>query len=94
MLLAGLDAFIARCDHLYLTIDLDVLPGAVMLGEARRPRRGAGGHRTLIAHIRASGKPRLADLAEYNPNLDQDNPQRPRGRAPSPPVDQVAAHRA
>ena len=27
----------------------------------------------LIAHIRASGKLRLADLAEYNPNLDQDN---------------------
>ena len=27
----------------------------------------------LIAHIRACGKLRLADLAEYNPSLDLDN---------------------
>lgn len=32
VLLAGLDAFIARCDHLYLTIDLDVLPANLMPG--------------------------------------------------------------
>ncbi|MDX7864622.1 formimidoylglutamase [Aeromonas caviae] len=75
VLLAGLDAFIARCDHLYLTIDLDVLPAAVMPGVSAPAARGVelAVIEPLIAHIRASGKLRLADLAEYNPNLDQDN---------------------
>lgn len=70
----GLDAFIARCDHLYLTIDLDVLPGAVMPGVSAPAARGVelAVIEPLIAHIRASGKLRLADLAEYNPSLDQD----------------------
>ncbi|MDX7694744.1 formimidoylglutamase [Aeromonas dhakensis] len=74
-LLNGLDAFIARCDHLYLTIDLDVLPAAVMPGVSAPAARGVelAVIEPLIAHIRASGKLRLADLAEYNPNLDQDN---------------------
>ncbi|WP_421190297.1 formimidoylglutamase [Aeromonas enteropelogenes] len=75
VLLAGLDAFIARCDHLYLTIDLDVLPAAVMPGVSAPAARGVelAVIEPLIAHIRASGKLRLADLAECNPNLDQDN---------------------
>lgn len=74
-LLGGLDAFIADCDHLYLTIDLDVLPGAVMPGVSAPAARGVelAVIEPLIAHIRASGKLRLADLAEYNPTLDQDN---------------------
>lgn len=74
-LLSGLDAFIAQCDHLYLTIDLDVLPGAVMPGVSAPAARGVelAVIEPLIAHIRASGKLRLADLAEYNPTLDQDN---------------------
>ncbi|TNI87702.1 formimidoylglutamase [Aeromonas allosaccharophila] len=72
---SGLDAFIARCDHLYLTIDLDVLPAAVMPGVSAPAARGVelAVIEPLIAHIRASGKLRLADLAEYNPTLDQDN---------------------
>ncbi|MEH8141640.1 formimidoylglutamase [Aeromonas veronii] len=74
-LLSGLDAFIAHCDHLYLTIDLDVLPAAVMPGVSAPAARGVelAVIEPLIAHIRASGKLRLADLAEYNPTLDQDN---------------------
>ncbi|HEA3089214.1 TPA: formimidoylglutamase [Aeromonas salmonicida] len=74
-LLSGLDSFIAQCDHIYLTIDLDVLPGAVMPGVSAPAARGVelAIIEPLIAHIRASGKLRLADLAEYNPNLDQDN---------------------
>ena len=74
-LLNGLDAFIARCDHLYLTIDLDVLPAAVMPGVSAPAARGVelAVIEPLIAHIRASGKLRLADLAEYNPSLDLDN---------------------
>ena len=73
-LMNGLDGFIARCDHLYLTIDLDVLPGAVMPGVSAPAARGIelAVIEPLIAHIRASGKLRLADLAEYNPSLDQD----------------------
>lgn len=73
-LMNGLDGFIARCDHLYLTIDLDVLPGAVMPGVSAPAARGVelAVIEPLIAHIRASGKLRLADLAEYNPSLDQD----------------------
>lgn len=73
-LLNGLDAFIARCDHLYLTIDLDVLPAAVMPGVSAPAAHGVelAVIEPLIAHIRASGKLRLADLAEYNPSLDQD----------------------
>lgn len=75
VLRAGLDAFIARCDHLYLTIDLDVLPGAVMPGVSAPAARGVelAVIEPLVAHVRASGKLRLADLAEYNPNLDQDD---------------------
>lgn len=75
VLLSGLDAFIARSDHLYLTIDLDVLPAAVMPGVSAPAARGVelAVIEPLIAHIRASGKLRLADLAEYNPSLDQDN---------------------
>ncbi len=74
-LLSGLDAFIAHCDHLYLTIDLDVLPGNLMPGVSAPAARGVelAVIEPLIAHIRASGKLRLADLAEYNPTLDQDN---------------------
>ncbi|MCX7127466.1 formimidoylglutamase [Aeromonas sp.] len=74
-LLSGLDAFIARCDHLYLTIDLDVLPGNLMPGVSAPAARGVdlAVIEPLIAHIRASGKLRLADLAELNPTLDQDN---------------------
>jgi len=74
-LLAGLEAFMARCDHLYLTIDLDVLPAAVMPGVSAPAARGVelAVIEPLIAQIRASGKLRLADLAEYNPMLDQDN---------------------
>ncbi|ENC6433777.1 TPA: formimidoylglutamase [Aeromonas veronii] len=74
-LLSGLDAFIADCDHLYLTIDLDVLPGSVMPGVSAPAARGVelAVIEPLIAYIRASGKLRLADLAEYNPTLDQDN---------------------
>ena len=49
--------------------------GAVMPGVSAPPARGVelAVIEPLIAHIRASGKLRLADLAEYNPNLDQDN---------------------
>jgi formiminoglutamase len=70
----GLEAFIAEVDHLYLTIDLDVLPAGQMPGVSAPAAHGVALNliEPLIAEIRASGKLRLADLAELNPSLDRD----------------------
>lgn len=66
--------FIADCDYLYLTIDLDVLPANVAPGVSAPAARGVGLEilEPIIALLRASQKLRLADIAEYNPNYDQD----------------------
>lgn len=70
-----LGRFISRCDHLYLTIDLDVLPGAEAPGVSAPAARGVSLAmlEPLIEKIRDSGKLRLSDIAELNPELDQDN---------------------
>ncbi|MEA3250368.1 MAG: formimidoylglutamase [Pseudomonadota bacterium] len=67
--------FVARCEHIYLTIDLDVLPGAEAPGVSAPAARGVSLSllEPLIDVIRASGKLRLADIAELNPDLDIDN---------------------
>ncbi len=72
---AQLQAFMADCDHLYLTVDLDVLPASVAPGVSAPAARGVGLEviEPLIELIRASQKLRLADLAEYNLNYDQDS---------------------
>ena len=72
---ALLQQFMADCDQLYLTIDLDVLPAAVAPGVSAPAARGVGLEilEPLIATIVASGKLKLADLAEYNPEFDIDN---------------------
>lgn len=66
--------FIAGCDHLYLTIDLDVLPASVAPGVSAPAARGVNLEmlEPLIDLIHASQKLRLADIAEYNPYYDQD----------------------
>lgn len=66
--------FIVGCDHLYLSIDLDVLPASVAPGVSAPAARGVSLEvlEPLIALIRASQKLRLADIAEYNPHYDQD----------------------
>lgn len=71
---AQLQAFMQRCDWLYLTIDLDVLPAAVAPGVSAPAARGVALEvvEALIADVKASGKLQLADLAELNPNLDID----------------------
>ncbi|WP_237673481.1 formimidoylglutamase [Vreelandella profundi] len=68
------ERFIARCDHLYLTIDLDVLPAAEAPGVSAPAARGVSLAmiEPLIERIRDSGKLRLADLAELNPGKDID----------------------
>lgn len=66
--------FIGRCDHLYLTIDIDVFPAAQAPGVSAPAARGVGLDliEPVIEQIKASGKLRLADLAELNPEYDVD----------------------
>jgi len=66
--------FLRDCDHLYLTIDLDVLPAAEAPGVSAPAARGVSLAliEPLIEAIRDSGKLRLADLAELNPGRDID----------------------
>ncbi|MGR2737147.1 formimidoylglutamase [Billgrantia sp. Q4P2] len=69
-----LQRFMARCDHLYLTVDLDVLPAAEAPGVSAPAARGVplAMIETLIETVRDSGKLRLADIAELNPSFDID----------------------
>ncbi|PNU20566.1 formimidoylglutamase [Geothermobacter hydrogeniphilus] len=68
--------FIAGCDALYLSIDLDVLPAAVAPGVSAPAARGLPLEilEHLLERIRrqAGKKLRLADIAEYNPEYDID----------------------
>ncbi|HRP98807.1 MAG TPA: formimidoylglutamase [Rhodocyclaceae bacterium] len=68
---AALDAFIADCDALQLSIDLDVLPGWEAPGVSAPAARGVP-LALLVAHVRTSGKLMLAELAELNPHYDID----------------------
>ncbi|UQI39286.1 formimidoylglutamase [Vreelandella venusta] len=70
-----LERFMVRCDHLYLTIDLDVLPAGDAPGVSAPAARGVSLAllEPLIETIRDSGKLRLADLAELNPDHDIDS---------------------
>ncbi|MFC4524168.1 formimidoylglutamase [Cupriavidus pinatubonensis] len=73
--LAELAARIDATDHVYLTIDLDALPAAVMPGVSAPAAYGVP--LPVVEEIallaRRSGKLRAADLAEYNPQYDRDN---------------------
>ncbi|KEA63501.1 Formiminoglutamase [Marinobacterium lacunae] len=71
---AQLKQFMDGCDLLYLTIDLDVLPAWVAPGVSAPAARGVDLDvlEPLIEAVRASGKLRLADMAEYNPAFDID----------------------
>jgi len=72
--LVEIDALIAQVAHVYLTIDLDVLPAAVMPGVSAPAAYGVpiSVVEAVVTHIRASGKLRAADLAEFNPQFDRD----------------------
>lgn len=71
---AALDTFIADCDALQLSIDLDVLPGWEAPGVSAPAAYGVplALLEPLVAHVRASGKLALAELAELNPRYDLD----------------------
>lgn len=72
--IADLDRLLADADDVYLTIDLDVLPGATAPGVSAPAALGVPLTviEAMVRHVRASGKLRAADIAEYNPLFDQD----------------------
>ncbi|HJV50663.1 MAG TPA: formimidoylglutamase [Noviherbaspirillum sp.] len=69
-----LSDFMAEVDHVYFTICLDVLPAAVAPGVSAPATRGIPLEvvEPVIDLVAASGKLRLADMAELNPGLDID----------------------
>lgn len=71
---ATLSAFLAQVDHVYFTVCLDVLPAAVAPGVSAPAARGVPLEvvEPVIDIIAASGKLRLADMAELNPGFDID----------------------
>lgn len=72
--LAELQGLMDAVDHVYLTIDLDVLPAAVMPAVSAPAPYGVPLPvvEEVVALVRASGKLRVADLAEFNPLYDRD----------------------
>lgn len=73
--LSTISAFLACVDHVYLTTCLDVLPAAVAPGVSAPAARGVPLEviEPVIDAVAASGKLRLADIAELNPSRDIDN---------------------
>ncbi|RZI43646.1 formimidoylglutamase [Herbaspirillum sp. HC18] len=71
---ATLADFMEQVDHVYFTVCLDVLPAAVAPGVSAPAPRGIPLEvvEPVIDMIAGSGKLRLADFAELNPDLDID----------------------
>ncbi|WP_027802479.1 formimidoylglutamase [Paraburkholderia dilworthii] len=69
-----LQQLLDAADDVYLTIDLDVLPAATAPGVSSPAALGVplSVVEAMALCVRASGKLRAADIAEYNPTLDQD----------------------
>ena len=69
-----LRSFLAGIDALYLTIDLDVLPASVAPGVSAPAALGVelSAVEEIVEAAKASGKLRLADVAELNPEFDVD----------------------
>jgi formiminoglutamase len=70
-----LRAFFARYPRIYLTVCLDVLPGAVAPGVSVPAALGVDPMLVdrLIGVVVSSGQVAIADVAELNPRFDQDN---------------------
>jgi len=67
--------FMARVDCVYLSVCLDVLPASVAPGVSAPAARGVALEviEALLDVVKASGKLIVADIAELNPDFDQDN---------------------
>lgn len=65
---------LAQCDAAYLTVDIDVLPGAVAPGVSAPAPLGVplAQVERVVDTVLASGKLVAADLAEFNPTFDRD----------------------
>ena len=65
---------LAQCDAVYLTVDIDVLPGAVAPGVSAPAPLGVplAQVERVVDAVLASGKLVAADLAEFNPAFDRD----------------------
>lgn len=70
-----LRARISRVHKVYLSIDLDVLPGAVAPGVSAPAARGIALEivEELVDEVLSSGRLALADIAEMNPAFDFDD---------------------
>ena len=70
-----IDLFIHAVDVLYVTVDLDVFAASIAPGVSAPAVKGIDLRifERLMAHIQQSGKVKLLDIAECNPNFDQDN---------------------
>jgi len=71
---AQLSEFLARCDLLYLSICLDVLPAAIAPGVSAPAAAGVqlAVLESIIDAAIACGKLKLCDIAELNPRFDID----------------------
>ena len=69
-----IEALLARVDHLYLTVCLDVFPAAAAPGVSAPSALGVAPAlvERLLDPVTASGKLRVADVAELNPRHDID----------------------
>lgn len=72
--LAELQAHVDTATHVYLTIDLDALPAAVMPGVSAPAAYGVPMTvvEEIVGLVKDSGKLRAADVAEFNPLYDRD----------------------
>lgn len=70
-----IDDFINKVDVLYLTIDMDCLPSSVVPGVSAPAAYGIelSFVERVVKLIMASGKVKVADIAEINPTFDVDN---------------------
>lgn len=68
-------SFINQVDILYLTIDMDCLPASVVPGVSAPAAFGIelGFVERMVKSIMASGKVKMADIAEINPTFDVDS---------------------
>ena len=68
-------SFIDQVDIVYLTIDMDCLPASVVPGVSAPAAYGIelGFVERMVKTIMASGKVKMADIAEINPTFDVDS---------------------
>lgn len=73
--LRQLSELLAAADLVYLTVDLDVLPAFVAPGVSAPAPFGVpfGVVEAFVQAVKESGKLRLSDIAEINPDYDIDN---------------------